>query len=209
MLSRRCCALLSRLPTTALPVDIKRLENNTVPKNIQFLRTPSLHASGAALTTFADEHDTLRFVKKADRATMGGETITVRPLSASEAQLLVQEHYASFPRGIDAVIQAIAFMPLSSVALRNLPHHTTAEKLDKKLRRSYELVDEAHGRMQSVFKLPPLDLDSTSASFLIRLASASEAMRLVRSWHRTRYMPQKYTVENTGDRYVVEAQLMY
>lgn len=43
----------------------------------------------------------------------------------------------------------------------------------------------------------------------MRLQTPSEAMRLIRMWHRTRFIPKKYPVESVGDRYIVSAQLLY
>ena len=61
----------------------------------------------------------------------------------------------------------------------------------------------------AVQTVPTAHADSTSVSFLVSLRSASEAARLVRSWHRTRFAPQKYPVASTGDRFVVDAEWLY
>lgn len=159
---------------------------------------------------------------------------------------MIRAHYASKPHAFYAALDVLVAEPERCVVLRNLPAHTTPDKLEKKLRRSYSLVGEpgvpsplARGQLlplagngfrlpsellvpkglpvpQSVLKLPSLYVHDlrrhaagTDACFLVRLQNTVEAMRLIRSWHRTRYIPQKYPVENVGDRFVVDAELVY
>lgn len=160
----------------------------------------------------------------------------------------MRSQYEGRPHTLYMALDALAAEPMRCVLLRNLPLQTTAEKLEKKLRRNYALVGEmgtptplvsdslapfarnddgvrlpsellglsALPAPNSVLKLPPLYVASarshrhaagTDAWFLVRLESTAEAQRLVRSWHRRRYTPQKYPVENVGDRYVVDAEL--
>lgn len=160
----------------------------------------------------------------------------------------MRTHYEGRPHALYAALDVLTAEPMRCVLLRNLPLQTTAEKLEKKLRRNYALVgemgtptplvlddlvpfarnDEAVrlpsellelGVLRapnSVLKLPGLYVilhrshrhaTGSDAWFLVRLESTAEAQRLVRSWHRRRYTPQKYPVENVGDRYVVDAEL--
>ncbi|WFD06006.1 hypothetical protein MVES1_001344 [Malassezia vespertilionis] len=149
----------------------------------------------------------------------------------------LRTHYASVPSALYAVLDACTAEPFQTVVLRNLPHLTTAAKLEKKLRRSYALLGkpfevcalrarrlpplgggDGPQRVSSILTKAPFPLlanvtklaaHHSASSFLVRLQSAAEAMRLVRSWHRTRYMPQKYSVERTGDAYVVDAHILY
>ena len=146
-----------------------------------------------------------------------------------EAAWIRSTHRAPLRAELRAALDVAHAEPARAVLLRGLPEHTTPEKLDTKLRRSYALAGDAGERLPpargalaeldparshpwrlpSVVHLPPPHPDSTAAWFLVRLASVAEAMRLVRSWHRTHYSPQKYGVERTGDRYVVDAELLY
>lgn len=225
MLKQPTTAVLSRLPKTCWPSDI--FHQAPAAQTIRFVRTPSLHPSGQAVVHFATSTEAQAWANVASSVRIGGEPISATLYDTDQLASYVREMYARVPRDVVAVMDMIAAEPMHSVLLRNIPFHTTADKLTKKLQRSYSLAPTKNtqlvswhltnmlgyempkGPWDSIVKIPHQDPESTSAWFLVRLQSVSEAMRLVRSWHRTRFLPQKFTLAHTGDRYVVEAQLMY
>lgn len=217
------CALVRRVPYTALPSDVRRVVG--APVRMDFVRTPAMVPSETVMLEFATEAEARALQKQ--RPCMGGEALHVECLSAAQRHAFLQRHYAHWPSEWLAALDIGASYPMQSVVLRNLPFDTTAEKLEKKLQRNYALGLQIPTRMDwhlsqlvrpttpplaasfTVLKLPPLHTESTSAWFLVCLAKVSDAMRLVRSWHRTRFMPKKFTVGLTGDRYVVDAGVLY
>lgn len=159
---------------------------------------------------------------------LGGETLTFEWIHHARCASFLQQYYAHWPPVLKAALDVGTSYPMHSVILRNLPAQTTPAKLETKLQRSYALglpipthinwrrmQLTKHGRRNATPSVPAVQAlplghaDSTSTSFLVSLRSASEAARLVRSWHRTRFAPQKYTVAATGDRFVVDAELLY
>lgn len=242
------CVLLRNLPRTALPQDIWRLGGGSAEVRIDVLRTPFLQPSGSAIVTLPSERPPAWAAHRVNAKLTGGREIAASELSLDKARETMRSQYEGRPHTLYMALDALAAEPMRCVLLRNLPLQTTAEKLEKKLRRNYALVGEmgtptplvsdslapfarnddgvrlpsellglsALPAPNSVLKLPPLYVASarshrhaagTDAWFLVRLESTAEAQRLVRSWHRRRYTPQKYPVENVGDRYVVDAEL--
>ncbi|WFD01751.1 hypothetical protein MOBT1_000427 [Malassezia obtusa] len=242
------CVLLRNLPRTALPQDLRRLGAQSGDVRVDFLRTPLLQPTGRAIVSVPRETPPAWTARRLQGTTVGGRAIdasevrrTLTQLSFDDARALLRAQYASKPPALHTALDVLTAEPERCVLLRNLPMQTTAEKLEKKLRRSYALVGESDEPVplaldavrplandpegprllselwasqrppapRSVLKLPALHASGTDAWFLVRLQSTVEAMRLVRSWHRRRYTPQKYPVENVGDRFVVDAELVY
>lgn len=183
-----------------------------------------LQPSGVAILRFTSEARAQTWSSTRVPLRLGGEEIRTKTIELSDADRREQEHYAGFSPELVSAVDIAAAEPMQTVLLSNLPLQTTAEKLEKKLGRSYALntgIPEcawpvsrlvgapAPPTVPAVWKLPPVHPDSASAWFLVRLQTLSEALRLVRSWHRTRFLPQRFTVAQTGDRYVVEAHLLY
>lgn len=183
-----------------------------------------LQPTGAAILRFTSEAHAQTWSTAQPPARLGGEEIRTQAITLEEADLREKEHYKSFAPELVSAVDLAAAQPMQSVLLNNLPLQTTAEKLGKKLDRSYALdasiptctwpISQLVGApipsaVPAVWKLPPAHPESASAWFLVRLQTTSEALRLVRSWHRTRFLPQRFTLAQTGDRYVVEAHLLY
>lgn len=217
--------LLRNVPYTAWTVDILRVAGEV--RRINFIRNPALLPTGSVLLEYASgahagPQASLKPEPLQDLC-IGGEVVNVEWISDEQRDAFVQEQYAHWPAETLAAVDIGSSYPMHAVILRNLPLQTTASKLAKKLERSYALgvpssVDWHVVRTMGftplhsiphVLKLPSMHPDSTSAWFLVCLQNLSEAMRLVRSWHRTRYLPQKFTMAQTGDRYVVDAHLLY
>lgn len=220
----RLAALLSGLPRTSWPSDVRRWAAPYGDAHVEFLRTPLLDPSGEALVHLGDDGQ-VRALVQGRAARIGGELIHVRELEEDEVSAYVARVYGRRPADQLMALDVAQARPLQSVLLRNAPRQTTAEKLARKLERSYRLaplprsaeIPWTRSRLRSDDALPdgpilplPSQLATTgSASFLVLLESAGEAARLVRSWHRTRFIPQRYTLASAGDRYIVDAQLMY
>ena len=212
------------MPSTVLPADIQRWIRPCECDSVRFLRTPMLQPSGAAVLRFTSEARAQTWCSTQPPARLGGEEIRTQTVDLEDADLREREHYAGFSPELVSVVDIAAAQPMQAVLLSNLPLQTTADKLEKKLDRSYALnasmpkctwpISRLVGApipstVPAVWKLPPAHPESASAWFLVRLQTMSEALRLVRSWHRTRFLPQRFTLAQTGDRYVVEAHLMY
>lgn len=241
--ARQRCVWLTQLPPTALPADLQRLglaggERTPGKSHVAFLRTPLLEPTGTALVLLPSDADAQQYAQHASGSVLGGEEVHARELSVAEGVRRLYSHHAHLPRDMRLPMDLIAADAMQVVLLRGMPLLTTAEKLEKKLRRSYALagaadtriaftpapvtalrVAEAERRQSTALGAPltnapavlklPHHRDATAASFLVRMHSVSEAMRIVRSWHRSHYNPSKYGVERTGDRYVVDAHVMY
>lgn len=213
--------VLGNVPRTVLPSDIARLAHNA---SIDFVRTTQLHPSGSVLVTLADDAAAAEFAHKSNSMCLGGSAISARQISVADGLSLIRAPYAARP-SITAALDIIAGHAMRTVLLRGIPPKTMPVKLAKKLERSYALENgELHvplfggmrrhertwsGSAPSVLRVPATSPDSTVAAFLVRLQSTEEAMRLVRAWHRKHYSPQKYGIERTGDRYVVDASVVY
>lgn len=212
---------LSNVPRSAIPSDIYRLAPRA---SVDFLRTPQLQLSGTVLVSLANDVAAADFTRYCNGISLGGADLGARQVSVAEGLALIRAPYAARPAAACA-LDMIAGSRMRAVLLKGIPPKTTPEKLEKKLRRSYVLADDRlevppfcgvrrHDRLRNtrapaVLRVPPAMPGSTVAAFLVRLHSTEEAMRLVRAWHRTHYAPQKYGVERTGDRYVVDASVMY
>lgn len=183
-----------------------------------------LQPTGSALLRFTSEARAQTWTSASPPARLGGEEIHTETLALKEADARERAHYGGFLPELVSVVDIATAQPMRSVLLNNLPLQTTVDKLEKKLARSYTLdasmpecvwpISQLVSvpiptSVPAVWKLPPTHPDSTSAWFLVRLQTVSEALRLVRSWHRTRFLPQRFTLAQTGDRYVVEAHLLY
>ncbi|WFD19276.1 hypothetical protein MCAP1_001499 [Malassezia caprae] len=193
MVGQRCAAWVTRLPSTALPVDLQRWIRPCEADSVRFLRTPLLLPSGAAVLRFTSEARAQTWSSTTPPARLGGEEIRTKTIELSDADRWEKEHYAGFAPELVTAIDIAAAQPMQTVLLSNLPLQTTAEKLEKKLGRSYALntstpqcmwpVSRLVGAptpsaVPAVWKLPPVHPDSTSAWFLVRLQTSSEALRL-------------------------------
>lgn len=220
LMSARVIAL-SNIPRSVIPSDIHRLAPNA--SSIDFLRSPQLQLNGSALVALDSDMEATEFACLDGQMALGGAVIRARQISVAEGLAMIRAPYAARP-ATTAALDTIAASSMRAVLLRGIPPKTTPEKLEKKLRRSYSLAeydievplfcgvtrhDRPHTRVPAVFRVPPATPWSTVATFLVRLHTTEEAMRLARAWHRTHYAPQKYGVERTGDRYVVDASVLY
>lgn len=161
---QRACVLVRNVPRTALPDDVRRVSAAASGARIDFLRTPLLQASGDVLLSMADEARAEAYCQRAARAVVGGEALAVDSvrgiadqLCAEEAVARFQRQYQAMPVSMYAALDVIAAEPFHCVVLQNLPLQTTAEKLEKKLRRSYDLVGRPNvPHPLSVRRLTPL-----------------------------------------------------
>ena len=129
------CALVRRVPYTALPSDVRRVAG--APVRIDFVRTHAMVPSEMVMVEYATEAEARALQRQ--RPCIGGEALQVECLSAAQRQAFFQRHYAHWPSEWLAALDIGASYPMQSVVLRHLPFDTTAEKLEKKLQRHYAL----------------------------------------------------------------------
>lgn len=144
------CVLLRNLPRTALPQDLRRLGAQSGDVRVDFLRTPLLQPTGRAIVSVPRETPPAWTARRLQGTTVGGRAIdasevrrTLTQLSFDDARALLRAQYASKPPALHTALDVLTAEPERCVLLRNLPMQTTAEKLEKKLRRSYALVGES------------------------------------------------------------------
>ncbi|PKI84892.1 hypothetical protein MVES_001260 [Malassezia vespertilionis] len=135
----RSSVLLKNVPRTALPDDVRRLGSASGAR-VDFLRNAALAPCGEALVSFAEPLRAEMYAAQAGRACVGGAALGARLMTQEDVFQKLRTHYASVPSALYAVLDACTAEPFQTVVLRNLPHLTTAAKLEKKLRRSYALL---------------------------------------------------------------------
>lgn len=74
----RRCVLISQLPRTALPDDVRRLGDRGALAGLEFFRTPHLAPTGSALALVAPGVDARGFAAAAHARLLGGQRLTAR-----------------------------------------------------------------------------------------------------------------------------------
>lgn len=140
--AREGCVLLRNLPRTCFPDDLRRLRPEGSGARVDFLRTASLDCTGEALVTLDACRDRQDYARGVAGASIGGQQIEAEPLSLADALKKMRSKYASFSAETQVALDIVAAEPFRCVILRNIPPLTTAAKLERKLRRSYDLFGE-------------------------------------------------------------------
>ncbi|PWN47515.1 hypothetical protein IE53DRAFT_371394 [Violaceomyces palustris] len=230
--------LLSGLPDTALPNDVRRLAPTLVNSNaifdVTFLRSGLLNQTGKAIVHFSTDVEASDFKHSADKRILGGKVVDATILSNPEMHETIDLHYANHMASLRVPLDIISAESGRVVILRGLPALTGEEKLRNKLEKRYDLVGSGpwrgkvlnragHNRhviqegsinnhnliLGPVLRLPNTHQDSSTSWFLVRLKSMSEAIRLARRWNNTYFTPQRFNIDATGGRYKVQASVAY
>ncbi|KAN0059663.1 hypothetical protein ACQY0O_008234 [Thecaphora frezii] len=229
--------LLSGLPTSALPNDIRGLAPNAKIANhvsrIEFLRTHFFEPSGKALVHFSTENHARGFEQACSKRILGGSVLDARCFTPKEAEDFHTAYYRRHPRFMQLPLDLVNHESGKLVLLRGLPLLTTEEKMAIKLGRTYDLANTTHFRatkrsnagishargpdfnishslhLGPVLRLLNLNPDASTVSFIVRLKTTHEAMRLARKWHNNFFAPQRFNIEATGGRFCVQAHVVY
>lgn len=228
--------LLSALPLTATPSDIRALARETKTANdvgrIEFVYTRSLRPSGKAIASFSSPAHAQRFEESANGRIMGGRMIRAHRYSLESCNNLLRHTYGNWPEAYQLPLDLIEYETGKLVLLSNIPHETYEARLEERLADRYDLrpQDRWRGKRSSyaaynlnrkgyggshdevlggVLKLPRPHADATTTSFIVRCQTQTEAMRLVRRWHNTYFAPKTFDIQDTGGRYRVTASILY
>ncbi|SPO24024.1 uncharacterized protein UTRI_03434_B [Ustilago trichophora] len=228
--------LLTGLPTTATPADIRALAHQDKTANdigrIEYIYTKSLRPSGKALVSFSSTTHARHFERAAHGRILGGRMLKADLRSTTARQRLLQHTYSKWSPDYQLPFDLIEYETGKLVLLRNIPQDTFEARLEERLASRYDLrpQDRWRGKRTSyagylldnrgyggshdvvlggVLKLPKMHIDATTTSFIVRCQTQSEAMRLVRRWHNTYFAPATFDIQNTGGRYRVSASILY
>lgn len=228
--------LLSGLPTSATPTDIRSLAHETKTSNdigrIEYIYTKSMRPSGKALISFSSNIHASRFESAAHGRILGGRMLSASLRSVDERAHFLKMTYGSWGPEYQLPFDLIEYETGKLVLLRNIPQATYEARLEERLANRYDLrpQDRWRGKRTSyagylldkkgyggshdavlggVLKLPKMHIDATTASFIVRCQTQSEAMRLVRRWHNTYFAPATFDIQDTGGRYRVSAHILH
>lgn len=228
--------LLSGLPITATPADIKSFARETKTYNdigrIEYIYTKSMRPSGKALVSFSSPIHARHFEASVHGRILGGRQLNAWLRSVDERKKLLLDTYGLWHSSYQIPLDLIEYETGKLVLLRNIPHDTFEGRLEERLAPRYDLRPQDRWRAKrtsyagylydskgyggshdavlgGVLKLPKLHPDATTQSFIVRCQSASEAMRLVRRWHNTYFAPATFDIQDTGGRYRVAASILY
>lgn len=179
------------------PDEAKAAEMLSDITEIRMMRTAFLNSNGKALVSFKSGRSAKLFAKLVDRKILGGKLVSAwqhKPRRGEQVQT---------PASVALLEQMQKRSPGRVVMLKGLPAHITPERLERILHRSYDLAtdkiqwqpklrpssapwDKKQGTrtLGAVVQLRNLTPVEATASFLVRLETVSDAMRLVRKWHR-------------------------
>lgn len=227
--------LLTGLPTTATPADIRALAHQTKTANdigrIEYIYTKSLRPSGKALVSFSSTIRARHFEGAAHGRILGGRMLKAYLRCTSARDRFLQHTYGKWSPDYQLPFDLIEYETGKLVLLSNIPQDTFEARLEERLA-SYDLrpQDRWRGKRTSyagylldgkgyggshdtvlggVLKLPKMHIDATTTSFIVRCQTQAEAMRLVRRWHNTYFAPATFDIQNTGGRYRVSASVLY
>lgn len=228
--------LLSNLPHTATPTDIRSLAIS--PKTardlgrIEFIYTKSLRPSGKALLSFSSPIHASAFEYSAQSRILGGKQLSASLRHTSDREKFLKSIYGLWPTHFQLPLDLIEYETGKLVLLSNIPQDTSEARLEERLAGRYDLKpqDRWRGKRTSfagyeldkkgwggshdkvlggVVKLEKWHWDATTCSFLVRCQTQGEAMRLVRRWHNTFWAPASYDIQDTGGRYRLGASILY
>ncbi|TKY85550.1 hypothetical protein EX895_005712 [Sporisorium graminicola] len=228
--------LLSGLPITATPADIRALARESKTANdigrIEFIYLKSLVPSSKALVSFSSPVRARTFEADAHGRIVGGKYLNASLRSANQRKRLLIHTYGLWPAEYQLAFDLIEYETGKLVLLRGIPQDTFEARLEERLANRYDLKPQdrwrgkrcsyagysydtrGHGGshdavLGGVLKLPRLHLDATTTSFIARCQTQSEAMRLVRRWHNTYFAPATFDIQDTAGRYRVSASILY
>lgn len=228
--------LISGLPYTATPSDIRALARETKTFNdvgrIEFIYTRSFRPTGKALVSFSSNARARIFEQDAHGRIIGGKLINADLRSIKLRNDFLQKTYGNWPASYQVPFDLIEYETGKLVLLRNIPQDTFEARLEERLANRYDLKPQDRWRAKrvsyagylhsskgyggshdtvlgGVLKLPKTHPDATTANFIVRCQTQSEAMRLVRRWHNTYFAPATFDIQDTAGRYRVSASILY
>ena len=228
--------LLSGLPTTATPADIRALARETKTANdigrIEYIYMRSMTPSGKAIVSFSSHLRARAFEADAHGRIVGGRMLNARIRNVNQRDRLLLQTYGTWPAEYQLPFDLIEYENGKLVLLRNVPKDTSEARLEERLASRYDLrpQDRWRGKRYSiagylldkkgyggshdavlggVLKLPKQHPDSTTSNYIVRCQTQSEAMRLVRRWHNTYFAPATFDIQDTAGRYRVSASILY
>ncbi|SJX65007.1 uncharacterized protein SRS1_15834 [Sporisorium reilianum f. sp. reilianum] len=228
--------LLSGLPITATPADIRALAREPKTANdmgrIEYIYLKSMVPSSKALISFSNAIHARKFEGDAHGRIVGGRYINASLRSVKQRQGFLIDTYGLWPSEFQLPFDLIEYETGKLVLLRGIPQDTFEARLEERLASRYDLKPQDRWRgkrcsyagysintkgyggshdavLGGVLKLPKLHLDATTASFIVRCQTQSEAMRLVRRWHNTYFAPATFDIQDTAGRYRVSASVLY
>ncbi|CCF50106.1 hypothetical protein NDA14_001928 [Ustilago hordei] len=228
--------LVSNLPTTATPTDLRSLAFGQKTFNdvsrIEYIYTRSLSPSSKAIVSFSSPIHSHDYESHVHGRILGGKQLSASLYTPDDRVRLLQRTYASWPQEYQLPLDLIEYEGGKLVLLNNIPQETTEARLEERLAVRYDLKpqDRWRGKRESyagweidkkgyggshdavlggVFKLPKWHPDATTTAFLVRCQTAVEAMRLVRRWHNTFFAPATFDIQVTGGRFKLSASVLY
>ncbi|EST09218.1 Nucleotide-binding, alpha-beta plait [Kalmanozyma brasiliensis GHG001] len=228
--------LITGLPTTATPLDIRALARETKTFNdvgrIEFMYTRSFQPTGKALVSFSATMRARMFEEDAHGRIVGGKMIKANLRSVKQRKDFLLKAYGNWPADYQIPFDLIEYDTGKLVLLRGIPQDTFEARLEERLAPRYDLKPQDRWRAKrisyagylhdskgyggshdavlgGVLKLPKSHPDATTANFIVRCETQSEAMRLVRRWHNTYFAPRTFDIQDTGGRYRVAASVLY
>ncbi|SAM85760.1 uncharacterized protein UBRO_07088 [Ustilago bromivora] len=228
--------LLSNLPTTATPTDVRSLAFGQKTFNdisrIEYIYTRSLRPSSKAIVFFSSPIHAQEYESYVHGRILGGKQLSASLRTLDDRVRLLQKAYASWPQEYQLPLDLIEYEGGKLVLLNNIPQETTEARLEERLAVRYDLrpQDRWRGKRASyagweidkkgyggshdavlggVLKLPKWHPDATTTGFLVRCQTAVEAMRLVRRWHNTFFAPATFDIQVTGGRFKLSASVLY
>lgn len=228
--------LMSNLPTTYTPQDLKQLAPSDKCCNalgrIEFIYDKLMKPTGKALLSFADETHAMTYAHQNFRRPLGNHVLHTRILSANALENFLIQYYGTWDVGYQVIFDLIEYDSAKLVLLSNLPRQTSESRIEERLHLRYDLKPQDRWRgkrvsrvnflrdskgyggssdviLGSVIKLPVPNPNATVCSFVVRLTTISEAMRLVRRWHNTYYSPDQFDLSRTAGKFRIQASIIY
>lgn len=228
--------LISNLPSTATPTDIRALARETKTFNdvgrIEFIYARSFRPTGKALISMSSPMRARMFEEDAHGRIVGGKMINADLRSVQTRKDFLLKTYGNWPESYQIPFDLIEYETGKLVLLRNIPQDTFEARLEERLANRYDLRPQDRWRAKrssyagylhdskgyggthdavlgGVIKLPKTHPDATTTNFIVRCQTQSEAMRLVRRWHNTYFAPATFDIQDTGGRYRVSASILY
>lgn len=189
--------------------ELKRMSILRDIVEINFHRNSFLRPMGAATITFQNERSASLFKSISKDDSVGGATIDAH-LHDSDKKGPASLHRRAVDRNgppvrarpFNILAQAQRESPGRVVLLKGLPYHVTVERLTRMLRPSYQLANdvadtpktasvdirsEKDRNLHAVIRVGRATRDEFTSSFLVKLQTVSDTMRLVRNWHKSRW----------------------
>ncbi len=183
--------LLTGLPTTATPTDIRTLAREAKTSNdigrIEFIYTRNMRPSGKALVSFSSNVHARHFEAAAHGRILGGRMLNASLRSTDDRQRLLQSTYGTWSAEYQLPFDLIEYETGKLVLLRNIPQDTFEARLEERLAARYDLrpQDRWRGKRTS-YAGYSLDTRDTVAVMMQCLAACSSCQRCIKMLQQLR-----------------------